>query len=878
MELKKRILGILLAAVMIITYMPALALASEADSGLDPVLITASGTCGDGVEWTLDNEGTLTISGNGTITESGFRDYKDSIKKIVIREGVTNAAFFEGFQNLESFQAYNGLEVIEDYAFWGCAKLTDVALATSLKTIRHWAFTECRALKKVYIPKNVTGIGQGAFAGCTSLESIVVTADNNSFSSKDGVLYDYNKTKLYCWPPAKEGEAKIPETVKHIEDTAFALCNQIKEIMLPDGLETIGFESFYVCKNLSRVFIPESLSYIGYEAFAGAGIEVVFYEGSKEQWDSIQIQGANDSLTSAQIKYNSNNELNFSKDVWNFRNYTDSFCHRDATAYYGLSPSSRAVVTDYLNKGSEGHCFGMSSMVILNKIGAEDFAKYARVKYLRDAEKASIDSLICIYHAVQHLRDYQKEAKEFLALPEAKKIEELVKKVKRVKEGRYPVLLIVSNDKEDTSHALVAYALEEGQFISSTSNKTYDSRILLYDCNAVDWKENNCFLFNKGSSDWEIPHYYGSYDSYSGGYLQSASDTTASYDLIDDYVKTKDYSSELRVNIGSPMIITNNETNEQWMIDAAGHISGAQDLTVYYDCNDDTDSISSSMVHIILPEGAAAYSVNFQSGAAEPIDAHILTGDKYLAVSSVSAKGAVLSPDGVATLKGNTGAYHITAVDDNNEKAGQFDTYRVSGENPGETSLCITDAGARIEGDSIKGATLEASNATDVSTVKVNADKSAEYGNKVRDYGKDHVHLWESSRSVDKKATYASVGSKSIHCTVCNAVKPGTAVSIPKLKVKKTALVKVVPAKRGFKAKWKKISGVTGYELQYARNSKFTKGKKTVKIKKASTTSRKVSKLKAKKKYYVRIRAYKVYKGKKYYSGWSKKKAVTAKK
>lgn len=205
MKLKKRILGILLAAVMIITYMPALAFASEADSGLDPVLVTASGTCGDGVEWTLDNEGTLTISGNGTITESGFRDYKDSIKKIVIREGVTNAAFFEGFQNLESFQAYNGLEVIEDYAFWGCDKLTDVALATSLKTIRHWAFSECRALKKVYIPKNVTGIGQGAFAGCTSLESIVVTSDNNSFSSKDGVLYDYNKTKLYCWPPANAG-------------------------------------------------------------------------------------------------------------------------------------------------------------------------------------------------------------------------------------------------------------------------------------------------------------------------------------------------------------------------------------------------------------------------------------------------------------------------------------------------------------------------------------------------------------------------------------------------------------------------------------------------------------------------------------------------
>ena len=82
---------------------------------------------------------------------------------------------------------------------------------------------------------------------------------------------------------------------------------------------------------------------------------------------------------------------------------------------------------------------------------------------------------------------------------------------------------------------------------------------------------------------------------------------------------------------------------------------------------------------------------------------------------------------------------------------------------------------------------------------------------------------------------------------------------------------------KGFTAKWKKVSAATGYQIQYALNSKFTKSKKTVKITKAATTSKKITKLEAKKKYYVRIRAYKTVGEKTYYSEWGKSKTVTTK-
>ncbi len=99
---------------------------------------------------------------------------------------------------------------------------------------------------------------------------------------------------------------------------------------------------------------------------------------------------------------------------------------------------------------------------------------------------------------------------------------------------------------------------------------------------------------------------------------------------------------------------------------------------------------------------------------------------------------------------------------------------------------------------------------------------------------------------------------------------------------KGTSVSKVTAAK-GFKVTWKKqATQTTGYEVQYSTASNFKKGNKTVTVSKNKTTSKSVSKLSAKKKYYVRVRTYKTVKvgGKsvKLYSGWSKAKSVTTKK
>lgn len=90
-------------------------------------------------------------------------------------------------------------------------------------------------------------------------------------------------------------------------------------------------------------------------------------------------------------------------------------------------------------------------------------------------------------------------------------------------------------------------------------------------------------------------------------------------------------------------------------------------------------------------------------------------------------------------------------------------------------------------------------------------------------------------------------------------------VGISSLSVKKNTVT----------VKWKKKSKIMGYQIQYSTDSKFKKNKKSIKIKKAKITSKKISNLKESKKYYFRIRTYKLVKKKSYYSSWSKKKSVT---
>lgn len=107
----------------------------------------------------------------------------------------------------------------------------------------------------------------------------------------------------------------------------------------------------------------------------------------------------------------------------------------------------------------------------------------------------------------------------------------------------------------------------------------------------------------------------------------------------------------------------------------------------------------------------------------------------------------------------------------------------------------------------------------------------------------------------------------------------GTVTKTFKINPKKTAVKKVTsPASAQLKVTYKKVKGVTGYQVTYSTSKKFTKSTtKTATLKGVSKLSKTIKKLKSGKKYYLKVRAYKTVSGKKYYSKYTAVKSVKVK-
>lgn len=122
-----------------------------------------------------------------------------------------------------------------------------------------------------------------------------------------------------------------------------------------------------------------------------------------------------------------------------------------------------------------------------------------------------------------------------------------------------------------------------------------------------------------------------------------------------------------------------------------------------------------------------------------------------------------------------------------------------------------------------------------------------------------------------------NVGKYTVKVTF-KGIYTGTKTLTYTIKPKGTNVSKLTKGKKKITVKWKKQSKqVSGYQVQYSLDKNFKKNTKTATVKGVKKKAKTISKLKSKKKYYVRVRTYKTVKGKKYYSDWSKVKSVNTK-
>ena len=251
-----------------------------------------SGSCGENAAWSLDSDGTLTISGTGPMDDYDFSTYspwheeRQSIKKIVINEGITSIGIcsFSGCSEAASVSLPSTVTSLGRYSFYSCSKLAEVNLPGGLTSVDAYAF-QFTGLTSVNIPASVKEIGEYAFGCCHGLttvtfgkQSSLTTIHNNAFNfSENLTTIDLPDTVTTFESEVFNGCSSLaitalPANTKTIGYKAFQSCKALTTLDLGQNVETIGEYAFNECENLATVTFPSTLKTIDVEAFRKCGL------------------------------------------------------------------------------------------------------------------------------------------------------------------------------------------------------------------------------------------------------------------------------------------------------------------------------------------------------------------------------------------------------------------------------------------------------------------------------------------------------------------------------------------------------------------------------------------------------------------------------
>lgn len=253
--------------------------------------------CGSNVEnmiWNFDEStGTLYIEGfdemsNFSYDSAPWYDLRNSIKKVVIKDGVTS---------------------IGSYAFNECSSMESIELPATLNKYGEYAFNKCTGLGRVYYYGDVASWCASAFnrdeshplgTGATFLIDGEVVSD---LIIPEGVEV-INAFAFFAYKHLTS--ISFPSSLKSIGAFAFIACDALENVTFPNSLERLDYGAFELCKNLKTVSFGPSLTYIDSDSFYLCdSITDVYYSGTEEQWNNIGFGRLNDDLTGATLHFNS---------------------------------------------------------------------------------------------------------------------------------------------------------------------------------------------------------------------------------------------------------------------------------------------------------------------------------------------------------------------------------------------------------------------------------------------------------------------------------------------------------------------------------------------------------------------------------------------
>ena len=217
----------------------------------------------------------------GMLTSFGNFKLEGELKKVVIKDGVTNVSDYALFFLPATTQVTlpDSVTSIGRYGIAMCSKLTGLSIPKGVTGIGDFGLAG-NGLTAITLPDGLQGLGRGAFDSCasltnTTLPAAITAVPGKCFADCTKLLnVKYAGTVTAIGDLAFESckaltAAPIPETVTEIGASAFTGCTALTDVTIPAGVSTIPEDCFRGCTALADIDLPGTVTHVGHNAFTG---------------------------------------------------------------------------------------------------------------------------------------------------------------------------------------------------------------------------------------------------------------------------------------------------------------------------------------------------------------------------------------------------------------------------------------------------------------------------------------------------------------------------------------------------------------------------------------------------------------------------------